>query len=490
MRRMLASLIALCACGAVPAVDFERSQAKVDVYGAAMSTFGISLDTGDSGFENEAFLNLRLPFLDVATRNSQDQGDFYGWIELRNLSFRIRQDDMTGNTLPGNTPISLDYLTGQFGGSVSDWLDNKPFVFTGKLVYNPYPYTTKFGLVLYSAVAQTNGKPEAGYGLDFNKAEAVSTPLFKTWEKVKNLGDLLYDGMDNGGLILSYESRTTKVNLKAFSHNDSPLTSRIPAWKDGIPSKYAFGVDYRFDFLKDFIFIDASAAYDMAIPDKLNAGFVTAYTFVLNWGSFAGFQLKPSLDLRADLRYLPWAFNPVYTDAAIDFDARLDLIALLSDADKNDQATMLIGSMFYGDDQDIEYALIFLEPMAGGWLEDAELGCMFSAMDILGKNPQPLPEIRSGPSAQYSANLGFQLSPQNALKAEFLFQTGLAAYFASAAEEGLSAASAEDRCIIRVKFESMKLIPNTNIIATWQSGDLLTMARPLGYLTVQTKVEF
>lgn len=495
MKKILTALLAVVACTGLSAVDLDRSEAKVDVYAAAMTTFGVNLDTGDSGFESQAFLNLRFPILDVGTRATQDQGDFYGWIELRNLSFRLRQDDLIGNTLPGNTVPIPDSIAGQFGGSVKDWLGNAPFVFTGKLVYNPYPYTRKLGLVLFSAVAQNGEKPEPGYGLDFNKAEAVSTPVFKTWDKVKLLGDLIYDystggNEDHDGIVLAYESKTTKANLKAFSHNPSPLTSRVQAWKDGIPAEYAFGFDYRYDWFKDFTFIDLTAVYDQAVPDKLNAGLVTAYTFILNWGSFMGFQLKPAVDVRADLRYLPWVFDPVFTDAALDFDARLDLIALLSDADKNDQATMLMASAFYGTDEDIEYALIFNEPMAGGWVKDVEFGCMISAMDILGNNAQPLPAIESGPSAQYSANLGFQLTAKNAFKTELIYQTGLASYFATANEDGPFKARVEDRCLVRIKYESLKLIPNTNIIVIWQSGDLLKREKPFGYFTIETKVEF
>ena len=495
MKRAIGALGVACLVFSLSATDLDRSQAKVDIYAAAMSTFGVDLDTGDSGFENQAFLNVRFPLLDPATRTSQDQGDFYGSIELRNFSYRLRQDDLTGNTLPGNTPTVPDSLSGQFGGSVKDWLGNAPFVFTGKLVYNPYPYTRKLGLVLYSAVAQNGEKAEPGYGLDFNKAEAVTTPLFKTWDKAKDLGDLYYDydyegNEDHDGLVLAYESKTTRANLKAFSHNPSPLTSRIMAWKDGIPAKYAFGLDLRYDLLKDFTFADFSAVYDQAFPDKLNGGLTLAYTVLLNWGSFAGFQVKPSADFKTDLRYLPWVFDPAYTDAALDFDARLDLIALLSDADKNDQATMLMASAFYGDDEDIEYAVIFNEPMAGGWVEDMEFGCMLSAMDILGRNLKPLPSVESGPSAQYSANAGLQLGPKSALKAEVLYQTGLAAFFASANEDGLAMAKAEDRLIARLRLESLKLVPNTNIVATWQSGDLRTMRKPLGYLTIETKVEF
>jgi len=183
MKRTLFALVLLGCASGLLAVEVERSAARADIYCSVSATVGVDLDTGDSGIESEAALNIRFPLLDVKTTTTTDEGDFYGWIELRNLSFRLRQDDLANNTLPGNTPPSIDTLSGQFGGSVADWLGNKPFVLAGSLLYNPYPYTGRLALVLFSQVAQT-GEAEPGNGLSFNKAEAVTTPLFKTYTGV------------------------------------------------------------------------------------------------------------------------------------------------------------------------------------------------------------------------------------------------------------------------------------------------------------------
>jgi hypothetical protein len=447
MRKYVAIVVLAASCQAATAADFDRSAARADVYASASMTAGI---------ETEAALNLRFNLLDPATRTTQDQGDLCGWIELRNLSFRLRQDSLAGPAKPGDSPTTLNNIQGQFGGNVADWLGNKPFVFDARVVYSPYPYTWKLYATLFSQVAQT-GEPIPGTGLGFNKAEAVTSPLFKTYTGVKLLGEVLYEGLDTGGLVVTFEGEKLKAALKAFSHNDTPSTAHVPAWLDHADTAWAVGADLRWDFLKDWTYVDTTVAYDFDDPARaVNAGVAAALAVPLGWGPVVGFQVAPSSDLR-------WRL----ADDTLAFDARVNFITLLSDANKDDQATMLMASAYLGDDRDIEYAVIFSEPLAGGWVDDVEFGAMLSAMDILGNNPDPLPGITQdyGPSSQYGASVGVRLGPKDTLKLEAYYQTGLAAYFASANEDGLLLADATDRAKLVLTWTNT-WIPNTKILAT------------------------
>ena len=472
------AILGLC----VPAFseNVDRSAAQAIINGSASLTFGVDFDAMDAGIENEATLNVRFPLLDSATRTTKDEGDFYGFFELRNLSFSLTEANNALPAKPGDSPTSLNSLSGQFAGSVADWLGNKPFSMNARLIYNPYPYTNKLSLILFNQVAQT-GKPEPGAGLSFNKAEAVTTPIFKTYNGVTNLGEVQYIGMETGGAIIAFEGKKLRTAVKAFSHNETPMTARLPAWKDPEDKTWAVGADFRYDFVKDFLYFDTSAVYDFRDPDQnVNGGTVGAVTIPLGWGPVVGFQIKPAADFRYGM-----------ADNLLKFDSRLDLIALLSDADKDDQATLLMGSAYLGDDRDIEYALIFQEPLSGGWVQDVSFGFIISAMDILGNNPKPLPGITQdyGPSAQYGATVGWQANRKNILKADATYQTGLASYFATANDDGLLMADASDRFLVKLSLEN-RVISNTMILATWTSGDLLKMEAPFGILTIQTKVMF
>lgn len=179
------------------------------ISGSATLSWGIDLDTQATGFKNAATLSLTFPLLKKGTKSKGADGDVYGYIEFKDLEWKMVSTDFAA---PAQTPT----------GSIS-----------AKLVFKP------FELSVYN-------KPS----LAINKAAMISD------------GEIQYAGVGMYGTALKYISDSLTASVKVLSDND---------WTANTANGYAIGSDVTF-VVPDLMKINASVAYDLLGDTNFYAG--------------------------------------------------------------------------------------------------------------------------------------------------------------------------------------------------------------------------
>lgn len=203
MKKAIVLLLALAVLGGAVFAQ------EASISGSATLSWGIDLDTQATGFNNKADLSLTFPLLAKGTKSKGADGDVYGYIEFKDLEWKMVSTDLAA---PAQTPT----------GSI-----------TAKLVFKP------FELSVYN-------KPS----LAINKAAEISD------------GEVEYAGVGMSGTALKYISDSLTASVKVLSDND---------WTANTANGYAIGSDVTF-VVPDLMKINASVAYDLLGDTNFYAG--------------------------------------------------------------------------------------------------------------------------------------------------------------------------------------------------------------------------
>ncbi len=315
MKKLIVLLLAFVLAGAA----FAQTPT---VSGSGTLSWGVDLDSGNTGFTNAYSAKVTVPFA-VANQKKAGENGWWGEIELKNITFKLTDD-----------PVAAPGAAVGF----TDWTDAD-----GDGVYDA-------GEGASIAAKITNGAwAVAVYNrssLNFNKAEA------------------LLDGDVDNSALFNANNAGTKISYAGTGYSAALIVNSKDDWTPAVGNENEYGVGFQASYtVNENVAVNAGVAYDMLDDTKDFGAYVTVPV------TFGALSVTPAADFQ-------------YVAATKKF--LMDAIAPVTYNLTEDKAAYVGFTSYYSlGDKDAEFSVSFDEELAGGFVNNLEAGAAFGYYNAL-----------------------------------------------------------------------------------------------------------